>query len=112
MLMFADTVGAAVNQVCMPLLYGDLIDSFGDNENNNDVVNAVSKVSLKFVHMPVVAGVAAFLHRKMKRYTFGPGQNGVISHGQTNIVPGDVAAAAQSAALDMLSSHEKMIEPV
>ncbi|GJY97280.1 late embryogenesis abundant protein 47 [Tanacetum coccineum] len=34
-----------------------------------------------------------------------------LAIGRTNIVPGDVAAAAQSAALDMLSSHEKMIEP-
>nr|GEV21666.1 hypothetical protein [Tanacetum cinerariifolium] len=62
MLMFADTVGAVVNEVYMPLLFGDLIDSFSDNENNNDVVNA--KVSLKFVYMPDVAGVAAFLRRR------------------------------------------------
>ncbi|GJY60830.1 ABC transporter B family member 4-like protein [Tanacetum coccineum] len=66
MLMFADTVGAAVNEVCMPLitlLFGDLINSLGDNENNNDVVKAVSMVSLKFVYLAAGAGVAAFLRR-------------------------------------------------
>ena len=49
MLMFAGTVGAVGNGVCMPLmtiLFGDLINSFGDNQGNNDVVKAVSKVWL------------------------------------------------------------------
>ncbi|GJZ45763.1 SGNH hydrolase-type esterase domain-containing protein, partial [Tanacetum coccineum] len=35
-----------------------------------------------------------------------------LAIGRTNIVPGDVAATAQSVALDKLISHEKMIEPV
>ncbi|GKE74917.1 ABC transporter B family member 21-like protein, partial [Tanacetum coccineum] len=57
MLMFADTVGAAVNEVCMPLLtlfFGDLIDSFGDNENNNDVVKAVSKCRSNLFTWPLL----------------------------------------------------------
>ncbi|GJR11141.1 putative reverse transcriptase domain-containing protein [Tanacetum coccineum] len=33
-----------------------------------------------------------------------------LAIGRTNIVPGNVAAATQSAALDMLSSHKKMIK--
>ncbi|GKB72950.1 ABC transporter B family member 4-like protein [Tanacetum coccineum] len=179
MLMFVDTVGATVNEVCMPLitlLFGDLINSFGDNENNNDVVKAVSKVSLKFVYLTAGAGVAAFLHRNtgevadMISGDTVPIQDvmgekvGTLEHrhgdadtlfclllkkapkvhrrgyvqafktkanvqigtfsdtaaiqvgealaiGQTNIMPGGVAAAAQSAAIDMLISHEKMIEP-
>ncbi|GJV79709.1 putative reverse transcriptase domain-containing protein [Tanacetum coccineum] len=142
MLMFADTVGAAVNEVCMPLitlLFGDLINSLGDNENNNDAVKAVSKVSLKFVYMAAGAGVAAFLRRcdivdgevadRMSGDTI-PIQDAMgekivciadqtiydalgkaLAIGQTNIVPGDVATSAQSSALDMLSSHEKMIKP-
>ncbi|GJU94417.1 putative reverse transcriptase domain-containing protein [Tanacetum coccineum] len=58
--------GTAVNEVCMPLitfLFDDLINSFGDNENSNDVIKAVSKVSLKFVYLAAGAGVAAFLRR-------------------------------------------------
>nr|GEY39921.1 hypothetical protein [Tanacetum cinerariifolium] len=34
-----------------------------------------------------------------------------LATGRTNIVPGDVAAAAQSAALDMLRCHEQMTIP-
>ncbi|GJV17415.1 ABC transporter B family member 21-like protein [Tanacetum coccineum] len=68
MLMFAGTVGAVGNGVCMPLmtlLFGDLINSFGDNQNNNDVVKAVSKVALEFVYLAAGAGVAAFLQVAM-----------------------------------------------
>ncbi|GKD32666.1 ABC transporter B family member 4-like protein [Tanacetum coccineum] len=49
------------------LLFGDLINSFGDNENNNDVIKAVSKVSLKFVYLAAGAGVVAFLRRHAAR---------------------------------------------
>ncbi|KAI3679122.1 hypothetical protein L6452_38431 [Arctium lappa] len=65
MLMIAGTLGAIGNGICMPLmtiLFGDLIDSFGQNQNNNnDVVRVVSKVSLKFVYLAIGAGFAAFL---------------------------------------------------
>ena len=52
LLMIIGTIGAVGNGVCMPLmtiLFGDLINSFGQNQNNNDVVDAVSKV--KFSHI-------------------------------------------------------------
>lgn len=63
LLMITGTIGAAGNGICMPLmaiLFGDLIDSFGQNQNNKDVVDIVSKVSLKFVYLAVGAGIAAF----------------------------------------------------
>ncbi|KAG6429222.1 hypothetical protein SASPL_107267 [Salvia splendens] len=62
-LMIVGSVGAVGNGVCMPLmtiLFGDLIDSFGQNQNN-DVVSVVSKVALKFVYLAMGCGVAAFL---------------------------------------------------
>ncbi|KAJ9696846.1 hypothetical protein PVL29_008847 [Vitis rotundifolia] len=63
LLMIAGTIGAVGNGICMPLmtiLFGELIDSFGQNQNNKEVVEIVSKVSLKFVYLAVGAGVAAF----------------------------------------------------
>ena len=56
LLMITGTIGAAGNGICMPLmaiLFGDLIDSFGQNQNNKDVVDIVSKVkfSLTFVSL-------------------------------------------------------------
>lgn len=67
-LMIAGTIGAIGNGACMPLmtiLFGDLINSFGQNQNNNDVVHVVSKVSLKFVYLGVGAGLAAFFQVAM-----------------------------------------------
>lgn len=49
MLMIIGTIGAIGNGLCMPLmavLFGDLTDSFGQNQNNRDVVDAVSKVKI------------------------------------------------------------------
>ncbi|XP_052623558.1 ABC transporter B family member 11-like [Lactuca sativa] len=68
MLMIAGTIGAIGNGACMPLmtiLFGDLIDSFGENQNNDDVVRVVSKVSLKFVYLAIGAGLAAFFQVSM-----------------------------------------------
>ncbi|KAM0006548.1 putative ABC-type xenobiotic transporter [Helianthus debilis subsp. tardiflorus] len=68
MLMIAGTVGAVGNGLCAPLmsvLLGDLTNSFGENQNNNDVVRAVSKVSLKFLNVAVAAGVVSFLQVAM-----------------------------------------------
>ncbi|XP_052878978.1 ABC transporter B family member 4-like isoform X2 [Gossypium arboreum] len=62
--MIVGTVGAVGNGLCMPLmtiLFGDLVNAFGQNQSNNQVVHVVSKVSLKFVYLAVGAGVAAFL---------------------------------------------------
>ncbi|XP_022770731.1 ABC transporter B family member 4-like isoform X2 [Durio zibethinus] len=63
-LMVIGTIGAIGNGLCMPLmtiLFGDLIDAFGQNQSNDRVVNVVSKVALRFVYLAVGAAVAAFL---------------------------------------------------
>lgn len=54
MLMIAGTIGAIGNGACMPLmtiLFGDLIDSFGENQNNDDVVRVVSKVRIAYMYV-------------------------------------------------------------
>ncbi|KAG5556373.1 hypothetical protein RHGRI_006840 [Rhododendron griersonianum] len=63
-LMIVGTIGAVGNGLCMPfmtVLFGELINSFGQNQNNKDVIHIVSKVSLKFVYLALIAGVVAFL---------------------------------------------------
>nr|XP_043635409.1 ABC transporter B family member 21-like [Erigeron canadensis] len=63
-LMIVGTIGAMANGVSMPLmtiLFGDLINSFGENQNNDEVVDAVTKVALKFVYLGIGCGIAAFL---------------------------------------------------
>ncbi|XWS76724.1 hypothetical protein CRYUN_Cryun01aG0202400 [Craigia yunnanensis] len=63
-LMIIGTIGAIGNGVCMPLmtiLFGDLVDAFGENQSNEDVVDVVSKVALRFVYLAVGAAAAAFL---------------------------------------------------
>ncbi|XP_010271028.1 PREDICTED: ABC transporter B family member 21-like [Nelumbo nucifera] len=63
-LMTIGTIGALGNGVSMPLmtvLFGKLIDSFGENANTSHVVHAVSQVSLRFVYLAVYTGVASFL---------------------------------------------------
>ncbi|XP_047333744.1 ABC transporter B family member 4-like [Impatiens glandulifera] len=64
-LMSVGTISAIGNGLCLPfmtILFGDLVDSFGQNQTNNkDVLRIVSKVSLKFVYLALGAGTAAFL---------------------------------------------------
>ncbi|KAL2535445.1 ABC transporter B family member 4 [Forsythia ovata] len=63
MLMIVGTIGAIGNGLCMPLmtiLFGELIDSFGQTQTEH-VVSVVSKVALKFVYLALGCGVAAFL---------------------------------------------------
>ncbi|TQE11535.1 hypothetical protein C1H46_002910 [Malus baccata] len=63
-LMLAGTIGAIGNGLGMPLmtiLLGEMINSFGSNQNNTDIVSAVSKVSLKYVYLAIGTGVAASL---------------------------------------------------
>lgn len=53
-LMIVGTIGAVGNGLCMPfmtVLFGELINSFGQNQNNKDVIHIVSKV--KEVHPPI-----------------------------------------------------------
>ncbi|KAI3805866.1 hypothetical protein L1987_21753 [Smallanthus sonchifolius] len=67
-LMMTGTVGAIGNGICMPLmaiLYGDLLNSFGQNPYKDDVVPAVSKVSLKIVYLAIGCGVASFFQVAM-----------------------------------------------
>ncbi|OMP07445.1 hypothetical protein COLO4_07339 [Corchorus olitorius] len=48
LLMMMGTIGGIGNGVCMPImtiLFGDLIDSFGQNQHNDKVVDFVSKVT-------------------------------------------------------------------
>ncbi|KAK2970216.1 hypothetical protein RJ640_021652 [Escallonia rubra] len=63
-LMIAGTTGAIGNGICLPLMtiiFGELVDSFGQTQNNKDIVRVVSKVALKFVYLAMGAGAAAFL---------------------------------------------------
>ncbi|KAK8702333.1 hypothetical protein V6N13_020694 [Hibiscus sabdariffa] len=64
LLMIVGTTAAAGNGLSMPLmtvLFGNLIDSFGNNQSNGNVIHVVSKVSLRFVYLAIGAAVAAFL---------------------------------------------------
>ncbi|XP_027350636.1 ABC transporter B family member 11-like isoform X2 [Abrus precatorius] len=63
-LMVVGTIGAIGNGLGMPLmtlLFGQMIDSFGNNQFSPDIVKEVSKVALKFVYLGIGTGVAAFL---------------------------------------------------
>ncbi|KAL8101133.1 ABC transporter B family member 21-like [Apium graveolens] len=63
-LMIIGTVASIGNGVCMPImsiLIGELTDAFGQNQNNNEVVDKVSKVALEFVYLAIGAGIASFL---------------------------------------------------
>nr|XP_043635572.1 ABC transporter B family member 4-like [Erigeron canadensis] len=65
-LMIVGTLGAIANGVCTPLmtiLFGELVESFG--ENNDEVVDAVTKVVLKFIYLGIGCGIAAFLQVTM-----------------------------------------------
>lgn len=62
-LMIIGSIGAVGNGLCLPLmtvLFGELVDSFGQNQTKG-VVEVVSKVSLKFVYLALGCGAAAFL---------------------------------------------------
>nr|XP_023893066.1 ABC transporter B family member 11-like isoform X1 [Quercus suber]XP_023893067.1 ABC transporter B family member 11-like isoform X1 [Quercus suber] len=64
LLMILGTVGAVGNGICMPLmtlLFGELTNSFGQNQNSPNMVDTVSKVCLKFVYLALGVAVAAFL---------------------------------------------------
>nr|CAA75922.1 P-glycoprotein-like protein [Arabidopsis thaliana] len=64
LLMIVGSIGAIGNGVGFPLmtlLFGDLIDSIGQNQSNKDIVEIVSKVCLKFVYLGLGTLGAAFL---------------------------------------------------
>ncbi|KAK7264796.1 hypothetical protein RJT34_32407 [Clitoria ternatea] len=56
LLMFVGTVGAIGNGMSLPLMtviFGSMINAFGGSRNTDNVVDEVSKVSLKFVYLAV-----------------------------------------------------------
>lgn len=62
-LMIIGSIGAVGNGISVPLmtvLFGELVDSFGQNQTKA-VISVVSKVALKFVYLAVGSGAAAFL---------------------------------------------------
>ncbi|KAL5839191.1 hypothetical protein ACOSQ3_011895 [Xanthoceras sorbifolium] len=62
-MMIVGTLGALMSGLAQPLMtvmFGDLINSFGSATRDN-VVQLVSKVSLKFVYLAIGAGIAGFL---------------------------------------------------
>ncbi|XP_023554567.1 ABC transporter B family member 4-like [Cucurbita pepo subsp. pepo] len=64
LLMSVGSVGGIGNGVGMPLmtlLFGELIQTFGSNQDTHSIVSKVSKVCLKFVYLAVGVAVAAFL---------------------------------------------------
>ncbi|KAK4749755.1 hypothetical protein SAY87_027204 [Trapa incisa] len=65
LLMVLGTLGAIGNGMSLPimtLLFGQMVNSFGFNQNNNtNLVHQVSKVSLKLVYLAMGSGVASFL---------------------------------------------------
>ncbi|KAB1200429.1 ABC transporter B family member 4 [Morella rubra] len=64
-LMIVGTIGAMGSGLGMPLmtiLFGEMINSFGGNQNNTEeIVRIVSKISLKFVYLALGIGCAACL---------------------------------------------------
>ncbi|KAF8042949.1 hypothetical protein BT93_A1322 [Corymbia citriodora subsp. variegata] len=64
LLMVVGSIGAVGNGLSLPimtLLFGQLINTFGQNQANSDVVDLVSKISLKFIYLALGCGAAAFL---------------------------------------------------
>ncbi|MCI08724.1 ABC transporter B family member, partial [Trifolium medium] len=65
LLMFVGTLGAIGNGISIPLMlliFGTLINAFGDYKDS-DVVDEVSKMSLKLVYLGAGTFVAAFLRK-------------------------------------------------
>ncbi|XP_030460441.1 ABC transporter B family member 11-like [Syzygium oleosum] len=64
LLMVVGSIGAVGNGISMPLMtvfFGQLINVFGENQSDGDVVDLVSKLALKFIYLAIGCGAAAFL---------------------------------------------------
>ncbi|KAJ4892497.1 ABC transporter B family member 4 [Raphanus sativus] len=64
LLMILGTLGSIGNGLGFPImtiLFGDLVDAFGENQTDSNVADKVSKVSLKFVWLGIGTFAAAFL---------------------------------------------------
>ncbi|XP_010523879.1 PREDICTED: ABC transporter B family member 4-like [Tarenaya hassleriana] len=63
-LMVTGTIGAVGNGLGLPImtiLFGDVVDAFGQNQNRSDVSKDISKVALKFIYLGIGTLAAAFL---------------------------------------------------
>ncbi|CAM6028990.1 unnamed protein product [Sphagnum balticum] len=64
LLMMLGTIGSIGNGMTLPimtLILGGLINAFGDNQNDNQqVIHAVSKMALKYVYLAIGAAVASY----------------------------------------------------
>ncbi|RDY12393.1 ABC transporter B family member 4, partial [Mucuna pruriens] len=63
-LMVVGSIGGIGNGLGFPLmtlLFGQIIDTFGSNQESPNLVEKVSRVSLKFVYLAIGSGIAAFL---------------------------------------------------
>ncbi|KNA15757.1 hypothetical protein SOVF_095280 [Spinacia oleracea] len=63
-LMIIGTIGAIGNGACMPLMtivFGDVVDAFGENQDPQHTLHVVSKVCLKFIYLAIGVAIAAFL---------------------------------------------------
>ncbi|CAK9183539.1 unnamed protein product [Ilex paraguariensis] len=62
-LMLVGTITAVASGLCMPfsaVIFGELVDSFGEATDTTKVSHAVSKVSIKYVYLALGYGVASF----------------------------------------------------
>lgn len=58
LLMIIGTISAAANGSCLPLLtyfFGDVVNAFGQNENNKRILHAVSVVHTFFLSVATIA---------------------------------------------------------
>ncbi|KAL8260665.1 hypothetical protein R6Q59_028618 [Mikania micrantha] len=56
-----NAIGAGISIPIQTLIFGDLIDAFGESQHNKRILHQVSDISLKYVYLAVGAGAAAFL---------------------------------------------------
>ncbi|KAI6697647.1 hypothetical protein NL676_017766 [Syzygium grande] len=64
LLMVVGSIGAVGNGISIPLttvFFGQLINVFGENQANGDVVNRLPELALKFIYLALGCGAAAFL---------------------------------------------------
>ncbi|GLT31783.1 hypothetical protein SLA2020_064920 [Shorea laevis] len=63
-LMLVGTIGAIANGLCMPLMtivFGEIVNAFGQSQKDQEIVRVVSKVCLKYVYLGIGSAAAAFL---------------------------------------------------
>ncbi|GKV23316.1 hypothetical protein SLEP1_g33060 [Rubroshorea leprosula] len=63
-LMLVGTIGAIANGLCMPLMtivFGEIVDAFGQSQKDQEIVRVVSKVCLKYIYLGIGSAAAAFL---------------------------------------------------